>query len=251
MKFGTPQRRSPVAAVKQLTTDFNLAKPIAYTVGIYRLEGPNNDFKDGHAITAYGVETVNANESRILVYDNNFPKQRQYITVNMVNNTWRYVTASTPGEPATVYAGTATTNNLELAAVAPGSAAGQYFTCPFCNTETANMNLAATAAGQITSTIRFEYAGEGAILVKNDQDKFTGYAYDTETFINEIPGATLNYFKGGLNKDVPPTIDVPFVAAPDAIYSVYISGKTIDAESNGSLTMTGEGYYHGPGRYWS
>ncbi len=244
--WNATKKVAPVAAVQQLTTDFNLAKPIAYTVGIYRLEGPNNDFKDGHAITAYGVETVNANESRILVYDNNFPKQRQYITVDMVNNTWRYVTASTPGEPATVYAGTATTNNLELAAVsARDLPAGQYFTCPFCNTETANMNLAATAAGQITSTIRFEYAGEGAILVKNDQDKFTGYAYDTETFINEIPGATLNYFKGGLNKDVPPTIDVPFVAAPDAIYSVYISGKTIDAESNGSLTMTGEGYAMG------
>jgi hypothetical protein len=96
---------APVAAVQQLTTDFNLANPIGYTVGIYRLEGPNNEFKDGHAITAYGVETVNANESRILVYDNNYPKQRQYITVNMAANTWRDVTASTPGEPATVYIG--------------------------------------------------------------------------------------------------------------------------------------------------
>ncbi len=237
---------APVAAVQQLTTDFKLAKPIAYTVGIYRLEGPKNDFKDGHAITAYGVETVNAKESRILVYDNNFPKQRQYITVNMANNTWRYVTASTPGEPTTIYTGTATTNNLELAAVsARDLAPGKYFTCPFCYTETDNMSLKTTAAGQITGTIRFEYAGEGAVLVRNDQDQYTGFAYDTETYINEIPGATLNYFKGGLNKDVPPTIDVPFVAAPDAIYSVYISGKTIDAKSDGSLTMTGEGYAMG------
>ena len=244
--WNATKKVAPVAAVQQLTNDFNLATPIAYTVGIYRLEGPNNDFKDGHAITAYGVETVNANESRILVYDNNFPKQRQYITVNMVNNTWRYVTASTPGEPTTVYTGTATTNNLELAAVsARDLPEGQYFTCPFCNGEVASADALGSATGQITSTIRFEYAGEGAFLVANDADQSTGYAFDTETFINEIPGATVNYFKGGLGKDVPPTIDVPFVAAPDAIYSVYISGKTIDAESNGSLTMTGEGYAMG------
>ncbi len=55
----------------------------------------------------------------------------------------------------------------------------------------------------------------------------------------------MNYFKGGLNKDVPPTIVVPFVAAPNARYSVYISGKTITAASNGSLTMTGDGYAMG------
>ncbi|MBP7962924.1 MAG: DUF11 domain-containing protein [Caldilineaceae bacterium] len=237
---------APVAAVQQLTADFSLTKPIAYSVGIYRLEGPNNDFKDGHAITAYGVEKVNDNESRILIYDNNYPKQRQYITVNMVDNTWRYVTSATPGQDPTIYAGTATSRNLELTPIsARDMPAGQYFTCPFCNPDDTATGLQAAASGQISNTIRFEYAGEGAILVKNDQAKFTGFDDESKTFINEIPGATLNYFKGGLNKDVPPMIEVPFVAAPDTIYSVYISGKTIDSASNGSLTMTGDGYAMG------
>ncbi len=240
------KRMAPVAAVQQLTADFNQATPIAYTLGIYRLEGPNNEFKDGHAITAYGVETVNANESRILVYDNNFPKQRQYITVNMAANTWRYVTASTPGETATVYEGTATTGNLELVKLnARDLPAGQYFTCPFCPDETAGTGQVMTATGQISGTIRFEYAGEGAFLVANEAEQSTGFAFDTETFINEIPNATVNYFKGGLNKDVPPIIEVPFLAAPDAIYWVYISGKTIDAIADGGLTMTGDGYAMG------
>lgn len=244
--WNATKRVAPVAAVQQLTTDFNLAKPIAYTVGIYRLEGPNNEFKDGHAITAYGVETVNAHESRILVYDNNYPKQRQYITVNMAANTWRYVTASTPGEPATVYAGTATTGNLELVKVsARDLPAGKYFICPFCPEETAGTGQVVTATGQISGTIRFEYAGEGAFLVANEADQSTGFAFDTEMFINEIPNATVNYFKGGLNKDVPPLIEVPFLAAPDAIYWVYISGKTIDAIADGGLTMTGDGYAMG------
>lgn len=47
-------------------------------------------FKDGHSITAYGVETVTATESRILVYDNNYPNLREYITVDKAANTWRY-----------------------------------------------------------------------------------------------------------------------------------------------------------------
>ncbi len=174
------------------------------------------------------------------------PKQRKYITVNMTANTWRYVTAATPGEAPTIYTGTATSGNLSLHINnSRDLPAGQYFTCPFCNGEVTSASLHGSATGEITSTIRFEYAGEGAFLVANDADQSTGYAFDTETFINEIPGATVNYFKGGLGKDVPPAIEVPFVAAPNAIYSVYISGKTIDAESNGSLTMTGEGYAMG------
>ncbi len=234
--------KSPKELVNQLIADFNRPDPIPYTVGIYQIPG----FKQGHAITAYGVETVNANESRILVYDNNFPRQRKYITVNMTANTWRYVTAATPGESPTIYAGTANSGNLSLHINnSRDLPAGQYFSCPFCNGEVTSANLHGSATGEITSTIRFEYAGEGAFLVANDADQSTGYAFDSETFINEIPGATVNYFKGGLGKDVPPAIEVPFVAAPNTIYSVYISGKTISAESNGSLTMTGEGYAMG------
>ena len=97
--------KSPKELVNQLIADFNLPEPIPYTVGIYQIPG----FKHGHAITAYGVETVNANESRILVYDNNFPKQRKYITVDMTANSWLYVTASTPRATVTTSTVTATT----------------------------------------------------------------------------------------------------------------------------------------------
>ncbi|MFZ1756487.1 MAG: hypothetical protein WBO46_27615 [Caldilineaceae bacterium] len=235
---------APVAAVNRLIADFNKATPIAYTVSIFKMPG----YKEGHSITAYGVETVNANESRILVYDNNFPKQRQYITVDMAANTWRYVTAATPGEAPDVYTGTATgetSGGLQIFPLSARDMPGDVFDCPFCNTETSRENVKAAAAGMTAGSITFQYSGEGAILVVNDEDQATGYAFDTETDINEIPNATLTYFNGGLGKDVPPTIRVPFVEADDALYSVFISGKTIDSVSEGALNMTGAGYAMG------
>jgi hypothetical protein len=74
----------PKELVNKLIADFNHSPSLSYAVHIFKLPG----WKAGHSIAAYAVEQVNANESRILVYDNNYPKQRQYITVNMAANTW-------------------------------------------------------------------------------------------------------------------------------------------------------------------
>ena len=228
----------PVEIVNRLTADFNKTNPVPYTMGIYKMPG----FKAGHAITAYGVEKVNAGESRILIYDNNYPKQRQYITVNMNANTWRYVTAAVPGETPDVYTGTATSGNLSIQ---PNNArdlpAGEYFTCPFCP----NTGVQAADAGQTDATISFQYSGEGALLVTNNDDQSTGFAFDIEEDINEIPGAELIYFNGGLGYDVPPRIVVPVVETDGAFNSVFISGKGIDDVAAGALSITGEGYVVG------
>ena len=45
-----------------------------------------------------------------------------------------------------------------------------------------------------------------------------------------------------MGKDIPPRIEVPYVESDEALYSVFISGKTIDSIAEGALTMTGEGY---------
>ena len=160
------------------------------------------DFKVGHAVTAYGVETVSATESRILIYDNNYPKQRQYLIVDTEADTWRYETAATPGQEPDIYTGTATSENLSIVPnTIPRPTGGQYFTCPFCNGETdgdarqagcCQGQFVVAATDQITGTIRFDYAGEGAMLVVNDDDQSTGFAFDTETFINEIPDAEIS-----------------------------------------------------------
>ncbi len=234
--------KSPNELIEILKRDFALPEPLAYTVGIFTIDG-----KAGHAIAAYGVEEVNATKSRILVYDNNFPKQRQYITVNTAENTWSYVTSATPGTSDTVYNGTATSGNLSLhlnksRELAPG----QVFTCPFCPAETtSSASIQAAAAGMVAGQIDFQYTGEGAILVVNEEDQSTGFAFDTETFINEIPNAEVIPFKGGLGLDIPPRIVVPFVETDETLYSVFVSGKTIDAVAEGALSMTGEGFVMG------
>ena len=233
---------APVVLVNKLIADFNAATPIPYTVGIYALPG----WEHGHAITAYGVETVNANQSRILVYDNNYPKQRQYITVNTAANTWRYVTSSTPGQTPTIYTGTATSGNLSLHTNnSRDLPAGQYFTCPFCNEPASSASLQAAAAGMVTGEISFQYSGEGAILVINDEGQKTGTDIGSDTLIEEIPNAQLSHFRGGLGKAIPPRITVPFTETDEAHYTVMVHGTTVDTPTHGSLSITGLGFHMG------
>jgi len=247
--WGSHFAGTPNEIVDRLTQGFNATPSVGYTVAIFvtsildRYDG-GSDWRLGHSIVAYGIETVSATEKRILVYDNNFPKQREYITVNTAANTWRYVTAATPGAGDAVYTGTAVSQNLRIVPMSARELpVGQYFPCPFCPNQTVVSADASNAlvAGEIT----FEYTGEGAILVVDDEDQWTGFAFDTETYINEIPGAELQAFQGGLGKDIPPLITVPFTESDDTYYSVFISGKTIDAVSNGSLIMTGPGFTMG------
>ena len=233
---------SAVEIMNRLITDFKKTPSIPYTVAIFKMPG----YKEGHSIAAYGIEKVSDSESRILVYDNNYPLQRQYIPVNTDENTWRYETAATPGEDPDVYFGTATGDTSGGLAIFPLSARdlqpGQHWDCPFCYDDT---DVTTSTTGMVEGKISFQYAGEGAILVVNDEDQSTGYAFDTETDINEIPDARLIYAQGGLGLEIPPRIEVPFSEEDETIYTVFISGKTIDAVSKGSLSMTGAGYVMG------
>jgi len=241
---------TPVEIVQKLTTDFNKTPSLGYTVSIFTAKNldryDDSTWDLGHSIVAYGIETVSPSESRILVYDNNFPKQRQYITVNMAANTWRYVTAATPGQGDAIYTGSAFSKNLRLVPLtARDLPAGQYFECPFCPEEAANSAQAPTAPGMIAGQIEFEYTGEGAILVVNDDDQSTGFDFNAETFINEIPDAEIFQFQGGLGKEIPPRIAVPYLEAEGTRYSVFVSGKSIDTVAEGALIMTGDGFAMG------
>lgn len=234
---------TPVQIVNRLIRDLTATTQVAYTLGVEVM--PKH--KVGHAIAAYGVEKVNDGEYRILVYDNNFPKQRKYIKIDMSANTWRYVTAATPGEAPTIYAGTATGDTSGGLSILPVSsrdlAAGKYFECSFCNPPQTQVSMRGSTIGDnVKKGTTFHYAGEGALLVVDDMDRGTGYAYDTEEDINEIPGATLAYARGGLGLNVPPRITVPSLDNDEARYTAVISGHTIDEESQGSLAITGEGF---------
>lgn len=229
---------SPKDLVDILIRDFNLAEPIPYTVGIFTQE-----FKAGHAIAAYGVEKVSNDEYRILVYDNNFPKQRQYITVKQESGAWgwRYTTAATPGEDALVYDGTETSENLSLHLNnSRDLPADQYYKCPFCPDETLARDV--NSPYSVDADIHFEYTGEGAILVTNDEGQSTGDDPETDSFVNEIPDASVNHFKGGLGLEIPPQIIVPAQETDDTFYTIIVHGETITNTATGTLHITGPGF---------
>ena len=68
---------------------------------------------------------------RIDVYDNNYPGQTKYVSVNAKNETWRYHTANNPAETARDYVGTAATHTLGLKRLSDRSRS--RFECPFCD----------------------------------------------------------------------------------------------------------------------
>ena len=237
---------TPVQTVDKLIADFNKTPSVAYTVAFFLAKNldrlDESSWKNGHAVVAYGVETVNANEARILVYDNNFPNQRKYFTVNRAANTWRYVTASTPGEPEDAYEGTAASLNLHLVPLsARDLPAGQYFPCPFCPNPTVT-SAQNDASALIAGELDFKYTGEGAFLVVNDAGQKTGADHTTGVFVNEIPGAEVFHFQGGLGKNIPPFIGIPVEEHDDTFYKVFVHGTTVETPTTGTLAIHGPGF---------
>ena len=234
---------SPNDLLDVLINDFNSAQPVGYSASIWVIEG--SKWKHGHSISVIGVEQVTDSEYRILVYDSNFPKQRQYITVDSASNTWTYTTAATPGENTNVYTGTADSGNLRLIPLnVRDKPAGEYFPCPFCNGETFPASARPDGAGPETmfGEIDFQYTGEGAILVVDDEGQMVGETIETGEFVNEIPDAQIQHPAGGLSQDVPPSIVIPFEGHDETYYSVYVHGTSVDAPTHGALSMHGAGF---------
>ena len=245
--------KSPNELISMLETSWNGADPTPYTVGIFSIDAKGN-FKAGHAIAAYGVEKVDANESRILVYDNNYPGLRQYIVVNTAANTWRYETAATPGEAGAVYTGTATSENLSIHDNSSRDLdPGTYYDCEFCNdaggaaaaTAAAASTGAARAAEAASGSLVFEYTGQGALVVTDGEDNRSGADFDSDDFLTDIPGTEVDHHKGGLGLDIPPTIRIPVPADTAAEYSAVVHGQNGAAATGGTLSITGPGFVIG------
>lgn len=243
--------KKPSELVSDLTAAFNASPSTAYELTIFKL-----DHSGGHAITPYGIEKVTDNEWRILVYDNNFPKQRQFVTVKKTGTTesWRYTTASTPGEAPDVYIGTEKSNTLHIVPNSLRSygyyGEGTYFDCKFCPSKSSTASAQAASNGQATEmqidgTLEVQYIGEGAILVVNDEGQKTGDDPVSKTFVDEIPDTDIHHHRGGLGKEVPPTIVFPFSETDETYYTVIVHGETVSNTTAGSLNLTGPGFVIG------
>ena len=234
-------RKKPSEIVFAIRDGLNSGTAVGYTIGIYKPQ----TFAEGHAIIAVGVEQLQAepHKYRILVYDNNYPKQRKYIEVDTQAETWRYSTAASPGNDPSAYTGTVDSKNLEYAPITIRELqAGTYYNCRFCNpTSGPRVPLAETS-------ITITYMGEGEMLIV-DQDNGYQIGYDffdtqtyTDTFATNGITVTVENVKVDPSASTPPRYTVPYT---DGLYEVYIGGREAMSVTNGYLMVEGDGFIMG------
>ena len=204
-----------------------------YTVGIYQ-----PGYKEGHAITAYGVQDKGNGVYWIMVYDNNFPGQERYVEVDTNANTWQYESSINPSVQSQMYKGDASTMTLEIT---PSSARTEQQQCSFCASGSASKGGVGVAqAADRYNQVWME--GDARLLITDQAGHKLGYEGDT--FYNEIPKASAQFIKGDdLNaEDVPPAYQLP-IGMP---FSAVLDGDNLKAKDDATeLTMIGPGYYIG------
>ena len=225
---------TPGQIVDKLTEEFNKTPSVGYALGIYK-----PGYQAGHAVTPYAVERIGAtDEYRIVVYDNNFPGQKRYVTVNKATNKWSYMAAADPTQAASLYEGDAGTKTLEINRISlRDMPTGQYFACKFCTSQL-------SASATVSDTIEIGFSGEGKIQIVDDQDQSVGYDFDTDSEVNEISGTDITPVKNGLGLDLPPLYTVPYPQS-DVLYQVYVGGATVESVTSGDLSITGSDFVMG------
>ncbi len=115
---------TPTNQVKYLTKHFNNGNgPIP--LGIYQ-----RNMSGGHAITAYAIVQHSNNIYYIMVYDNNYPNEERYITVDTNKDTWSYQTSTNTWTNTADYSGKGKTNPIQICPLEPRLGT---FKCDFCN----------------------------------------------------------------------------------------------------------------------
>jgi hypothetical protein len=197
-----------------------------WVMGIYLPDGSG-----GHAITPYAVEDLGNGTARILVYDNNWPKDSRFIEVDTLNNSWRYLASASPDEPNSLYSGNASTRNLEI--VSLSSRLGQQ-QCDFCDEESAAGDSASQGAGQGAKNIQIWQSGKARALVTDESGQRVGLL-ESGQFVNEIPGAEIRNLKFGLpgmSSSHPPVILLPLALINDSHLAIDINSTANDSQKN-------------------
>ncbi len=114
---------TPTKQVNYLIDHFKNGKgPIP--LGIYQ-----RNMSGGHAITAYAVVDHGSGIYYIMVYDNNYPNEERYITVDTKKDTWSYQTSVNTWTNTADYSGKGKTNPLQICPLEPRLGT---FECDFC-----------------------------------------------------------------------------------------------------------------------
>jgi hypothetical protein len=215
----------------------------AMALGIYKFQEGRR--VGGHAVTPFAVEEMGDDVYRVLLYDNNYPGETKYLTVNKKEETWIYHTTTKPGEPEAEYKGDANTHSLELTPESSRDAAP--FTCPFCSggdSSSGERHHVSHPNAPSSKYVGFMMSGEGDMLITDAAGKRVGFDFRNNRFVNEISGSRVVFDKGGLNKNEPPEISLP-LANSNKPYSITVSGKSLKRGVDADLDVEGPGFVIG------
>ena len=197
-----------------------------WVMGIYLPDGSG-----GHAITPYAVEDLGNGTARILVYDNNWPKDSRFIEVDTINNSWRYLASASPDEPNSLYSGNASTKNLEIVSLSSRLGLQE---CDFCKEESSAESSVSQETGQGTKSIQIWQSGKARTLVTDEDGQRVGLL-ESGQLVNEIPGAEIRNLKFGLDgmgSYHPPVILLPLALINDSHLAIDINSTSNGSQKN-------------------
>ena len=231
-----------------------------YTLGIgMRIDGK---YTRGHSIVPIAIEDMGGDVFRIHVYDNNYPGQTKYVTLNTRSETWRYHTASNPAETGNDYVGNSTSRTLSLKRLSDRFRG--RFNCPFCDQDegsigndpnslnerqsrsmfmNASYTLNPVATQAEPETLTFSSSGDVDLMVSDGAGKRIGYDPVKKVTVNEIVGAVQNATEGDVDDDTPPEYIIPINAANNRPYKINVRGT--DSEYMSDLQIYGAGFVVG------
>ncbi len=229
------------------------AKKEYYVVHIFQ-----PGYKGGHAITPYEVLDMGGGIDRIMVYDNNWPKDNnRYIQVDTNANTWSYLAATDPTVPSSLYQGDATTFTLQLAPISPRLAQQP---CVFCKAFNP-----AVQVNTVPAIMPVVYRPGSAIVPNQGSAQADYYQISLDTtsednltdlLITDGQGHRLGYQGGQFYNEIPSTSFTPTVSdnlfedSPEPDYyipvgtatTVTIDGTAVKTDEVSEVSLIGPGY---------
>src|SRR5260221_531998 len=170
-------------------------------------------YKNGHAITPYEVQDMGGGLFRVMVYDNNWPKdQNRFVEIDTNANTWSYLAATDPSVPESLYKGDAASKTLQLA---PINMRVSKQSCPACAAVADSLRVmnASNAAAQPVSYHVGRTAAVQAAQAVNEVSLYstTGDVSNTDLLITDAQGHRLGYQGGQFFNENPSAKFIPAV----------------------------------------
>lgn len=201
----------------------------SYTFGLYKRDGSG-----GHANTPYAVRTVDAGLKEVVLYENNFPNDVKYVSIDTVANSWSYFATPNPATPGELYDGPA--GDLMGLTLTPSSARLKPQVCSVCGA------VNSSGVGTKGSLVAFrELHLEGAAHVSVSDNQGHGISFDGGSYVSTIPGAAV-----AANRHGPSTWteaqDPVFRLPLDLPLTVKLDGTGLSAPATSGVRLTAPGY---------